>query len=137
MGDISPLAHTLRRFFEVNKDFVIAGYAMEKFFADQHETSGDHLEKMATWSYYFRRILSVNLHHRLAFTIGGRLGLVPAHTRETDAIYALRGLDLLAVLRREDDAWRFVGACYVYGLMDGTSPDIFERLEEVEQVTIV
>ena len=136
MCRMSPFARNLQKFFQVNKEFVIAGNAVESFFAE-HDHSKSYLEHMQIWEDMLGQYIPLHRHHRMAFTTSGRLGLVPADTRKTDAIYALRGLKYLAVLRKHNDAWKFVGQCYVYGLMDGTSPDIVQRLEEAEQVTII
>jgi hypothetical protein len=132
----SPSACILRKFFDMNKDFIIAGQAMETLF-DEPDPGRNNLDRMAFWNFVFSRFQSYHCYHRSTFTRGGRLGLVPADALESDTIYALRGLKYLAVLRKHNDVWKFVGQCFMYGLMDGTSPETNEGLEEVEEIVIL
>jgi hypothetical protein len=56
---------------------------------------------------------------RLFFTYFGRLGLGPAAMREGDRLVVLFGGEMPYILRPEGSQFRFVGECYVYGLMNG------------------
>lgn len=60
------------------------------------------------------------LHRRLFITSEGHLGLGPAGMMSGDVIALLFGGRVPFVLRRVDgEGWRFVGECYVDGVMQG------------------
>lgn len=54
------------------------------------------------------------------------LALVPQCVREGDQIFVLLGGQVLYALRPVGGAYRFLGECYVHGLMDGEVLDILE-----------
>lgn len=71
----------------------------------------------------------------LFFTRKARLGLCPLETKSGDRLVALFGGKTPYILRKVDDderdgkdTWKFVGECYVHGLMDGNH--IQERVDE-------
>ena len=49
----------------------------------------------------------------------GYVGWVPRHAREGDRICAFYGSRYPFVVRACGDSWRLVGACFMYGLMNG------------------
>ncbi|KAL6703702.1 hypothetical protein ACN47E_009396 [Coniothyrium glycines] len=69
-------------------------------------------------------------HERKFFrTADGRMGLCPRHTRVGDVIAVLYGGSVPYVLREvRQERWRFVGECYVDGLMFGEA----ERMQRQE-----
>ncbi|KAL9087043.1 MAG: hypothetical protein Q9165_006871 [Trypethelium subeluteriae] len=57
---------------------------------------------------------------RLAFTQGGFMGIVPAASKTSDTICVLWGGQTLYVIRAvADNQYRFLGECYMHGLMHG------------------
>ncbi len=58
---------------------------------------------------------------RLAVTQCKLLAAVPEHAHPDDLICVLRGCSVPVLLRSnpKSEAWELVGACYMYGLMDG------------------
>ena len=57
---------------------------------------------------------------RLCWTTRGRMGIVPAATMLGDFVCILFGGQVLYVLRSTgQDLYKFVGECYIHGLMDG------------------
>jgi hypothetical protein len=57
------------------------------------------------------------------------MGLVSESAEPNDKIYVLAGGQVLYVLRQEGDCFRFMGECYIHGLMDG------EALEKLKSGT--
>jgi hypothetical protein len=49
----------------------------------------------------------------------GFMGLLPVHAKEGDLLCLLLGGDVLYVLRPKGEEFKFVGDCYIHGLMDG------------------
>ncbi|KAI9664652.1 MAG: hypothetical protein M1821_006098 [Bathelium mastoideum] len=69
---------------------------------------------------------------RLAFTEGGRIGIVPAASKIGDAVSVLWGGQLLYTLRKVDSTvaqYRFIGSCYIHGLMHGEALDLWPGSE--------
>jgi hypothetical protein len=78
----------------------------------------------------FSSILGRMMHRRLFITVFGHLGLGPAGMMSGDVVVLLFGGNVPYVLRPvENERWRFVGECYVHGIMQG------EALAEVDGVT--
>lgn len=57
----------------------------------------------------------------------GHMGLAPLASAVGDELVALFGGKVLYIIRREGDMCRFIGECYVYGLMNG---EVLEGLDE-------
>jgi hypothetical protein len=65
------------------------------------------------------------------------MALVPQSVREGDQVFVLLGGQVLYVLRPVGSAFRFVGECYVHGLMDGEVLDILGTgLAKIRDVVI-
>ncbi|ORY09321.1 heterokaryon incompatibility protein-domain-containing protein, partial [Clohesyomyces aquaticus] len=78
------------------------------------------------------------LHRRLFITSSGHLGLGPANMMSGDTIVVLFGGRMLYVLRSfQDDQWKFIGECYVEGLMHGEALDDDKVKKETEQFDLV
>ncbi|KAK3983887.1 het-6-heterokaryon incompatibility protein, partial [Cladorrhinum sp. PSN332] len=56
---------------------------------------------------------------RVFVTELGYIGLAPIASMLGDEVCVLMGSKVPHVIRRDGDIYRFVGECYVYGIMDG------------------
>ena len=75
---------------------------------------------MTTDHGYNMRLATIGLNGRtLITTQNGFLGLAPDETQLGDTIAILYGCNYPVVLRRFGNSFRFVGECYIDGLMDG------------------
>jgi hypothetical protein len=74
-------------------------------------------------------------HERKFFlSMNGRMGLCPRGTMNGDQIVILYGGSVPYVLRQlKNDAWTFVGECYVDGLMFGEAEEI-RKTDEIPEV---
>jgi hypothetical protein len=67
-------------------------------------------------------------HERFfAITEGSLMGLVPKSSRVGDEIFVLEGGQVFYVLRPFGECFKYVGECYLHGLMDG---EALKRLED-------
>ena len=65
------------------------------------------------------------------------LALVPQCVREGDQVFVLLGGQVLYVLRNLGGTYKFVGECYVHGMMDGEVLDMIKTgLVEISEFTI-
>lgn len=64
-------------------------------------------------------ILQRAICRRLGKTKGDYLALFPEEAQEGDTVVLLKGGKTLYIFREETNGWRFVGDCYVHGVMDG------------------
>jgi hypothetical protein len=86
--------------------------------------TGSVVEKFA------RRVQEVIWMRRLIITERSLLGLAPELTERQDVICILYGCSVPVILRRcddeetGDDYYKFIGECYVHGLMDGEAFEI-------------
>jgi len=58
-------------------------------------------------------------NQKLTITRDGRLGLVPAEFQHGDAIAIFRGCNLPIILRPYQNGYKWIGPCYIDGLMFG------------------
>jgi len=58
-------------------------------------------------------------HRRLATTKAGYLCMAPFDTRPKDIVAILNDCRVPVVLRAEEDHFKFIGTCYVHGIMNG------------------
>jgi Heterokaryon incompatibility protein (HET) len=63
-------------------------------------------------------------------TDDGHLGVGPEFCRETDIVCAILGMKTLAMMRKHENYWEYVGPCFMLGFMDG------EVLQGVEDGTL-
>jgi len=85
---------------------------------------------------------------RLVTTVTGYMGLVPEDTCEEDVIAVLRGCNFPVALRPAGGYYndnlefcryyKYVGECYVHGIMDGETLEAMDRgeLQEVDIILI-
>ena len=64
----------------------------------------------------------------------GYLGWVPRHAWEGDRICAFYGSRYPFVIRPYGDGWRLIGACYMYGLMEGEAIGISEANDKHDEM---
>jgi hypothetical protein len=85
---------------------------------------------------YMNEYLQIQVHNgrRMCRTLDGQLGLAPPGARPGDAVFALLGGDTLYVMRQELEMWRYVGECYIHGMMDGEA--VREMGDDVEVLTV-
>jgi hypothetical protein len=74
--------------------------------------------------------------HRFMEIEHGFIGATPRLSRPGDVIAIFKGLDVPAVLRKQDDHYIFIGACNIPGLMNGEAKELLDsgkaRMEEIE-----
>ena len=68
-------------------------------------------------------IQRVSFQRRFCVTHGGRLGWVPRHAQEGDAIAIIAGIGVPMALRSKMTDYEVLGNCYVHGIMDGEMAD--------------
>lgn len=71
------------------------------------------------WAELMSRMKDVTRYLRLCKTEAGRLGQIPYGTEVGDVVAIFLGSDVPFVLRKHEDTYRLVGACYINGAMDG------------------
>ena len=82
-------------------------------------------------------ILRHTVDRCLARTSKGFIALVPASAQISDQLYLLYGGQVVYCLRKTTDSFKFIGECYVHGVMDGEAVEVFylsksdARLEEI------
>jgi hypothetical protein len=77
-------------------------------------------------------------HRRLITTQTGYLGLAPDEITEHDRIAIFVGCNHPVVLRPHGDGYRYVGECYVDGLMDGEAIQSTDRVGyKIEDILLV
>lgn len=136
------------RFRHTNADYQIFGHYFRDFFRDMREYVRPmmFLGPRTNWDYsdqpdddYYQAVplgpharnmsLSVLalVGRKLATTEKGLLALVPEEAREGDRVAVLYGCNFPVLLRPAGDAFRYVGECYVDGLMDGEAIEAREK----------
>lgn len=102
----------------------------------EERVSGANRVKDLSISDYSLRIAC--LSRCLAKVTGGGMALAPCSAQEGDQVFAIFGGQNLYVLRPEqDDTYRFIGECYVHGLMDGEALDMLNRQHsEVQEIRL-
>jgi hypothetical protein len=95
-----------------------------------HEMTTDHAYNM--------RLATVGLSGRkLITTQNGFLGLAPDETQLGDTIAVLYGCNYPVVLRRSGNGFRYIGECYIDGLMDGEAVAAQMRGEYQEETIVI
>ena len=84
------------------------------------DLTGDHARNMSL------SVLAL-VGRKLATTMNGYLALVPEEASEGDRVAVLHGCNFPVLLRPAGDMFRYVGECYVDGLMDGEAIDAQEK----------
>ena len=97
------------------------GGLVDRRFVDLGRDQLDHAS-LDTSLDSFSTMMRVCHGRRMGYLTDGRVAILPAAAKLTDQIAAFHGGHSLYLLRRlssGDDAYTFVGECYVDGLMDG------------------
>jgi Heterokaryon incompatibility protein (HET) len=80
---------------------------------------------------YYQKMLRASVGRRFCVTEKGFFALVPASVTPGDRVVLLKGGKTPYVVRpKSDDLWRFLGDCYVHGLMRGEAWDPTRDLQE-------
>lgn len=117
-------SYDLDLWYEQNKDFEIYGVKLEDIARDQRELRlGFPPEKASATDETLDQLLTAFdvavRYRRLATTTQGYLCLAPSTSRLGDLIVTLLDCRVPVVLRRERDSFKFIGTCYVHGIMEG------------------
>lgn len=77
-------------------------------------------------------MINATKNRRLGGTASGHIGLFPEHSRAGDGVFVLHGCHVPVVLRRRDDnKFKFVGECYVHGIMGGEAIGPNPRVQDI------
>jgi hypothetical protein len=132
--------------YKYNRDAVFAGRSVRQWaelFTPTHievegEASGTPLDQMPMWKDFSGSWGSANFGRRMVTTEKGRVGMALELSRRGDLVCLLFGCRMPVVLRPEGEYFRFMGECYVHGLMFGEGMEAFERGEyQVEKFELV
>lgn len=116
------------RFFQGNRDFMIAGAKISRFFVP--EPNFAKLDPSVLRNALAARD-KVNLYRRLFTTSKGFVGMGVQGILPSDVICILYGSSMPMVLREVNGEFMVVGECYVHGLMDGEGLEMLQRQEGV------
>ncbi|MCJ1411213.1 hypothetical protein MMC19_005301 [Ptychographa xylographoides] len=146
--DQAAFLRTIVADVKVGGDPVIRGTAMNWSFFDSEESVSDdvlalsddilcdkHLSRLRT----LQSLGSATFGRRFFWTTEGYMGMGPAGAQVGDRVCLFFGGQVLYVVRDlEDQGWyRFVGECYVHGLMDGEAMEGRDVEEETEEFMLV
>jgi hypothetical protein len=143
------------RFRQTNAYFPVFGHFFRDFFPsmrrylDRPVSKDQYPKALVDECNHFPHELTANhgLNMSLAvIVLGGRklittntgfLGLAPEETLRGDFIAVLYGCNFPVVLRRSDNAFKYIGECYIDGLMDGEAIEAQTRGDYKEtEITI-
>lgn len=98
------------------------GAPVEEWKHFPHELTDKHAfnMKIATLALNGRRLITT----KTCF-----LGLAPEETQNGDVVAVLYGCNFPVVLRRSGSAFKYIGECYIDGLMDGEAIEAQKRGE--------
>lgn len=149
------------RFRQTNAHFSIFGFPLSEFFAKLSGSSAENIARLfvpednsqrsiehtyegghTDYSSSLRELLTllvVGLHgRRMMITRTGFLGLVPEETKVGDTVAILLGCGYPVILRPCGDGYKYVGECYIDGLMNGEAIEAANRGEyEVKNISIL
>lgn len=129
--NIKPDAEFAKRYFKPWSQLLLAddGEAtskiwMHEWYEEHSRFSGDKaVTTFAKW------VEDVSLGRKMFRTKEGYIGTAPVTIQDGDLICVLKGGQTPYALREEKEGYRFIGACYVHGVMDGEAMGM--GLEEV------
>ncbi|KIW87020.1 uncharacterized protein Z519_12317 [Cladophialophora bantiana CBS 173.52] len=109
-----------------NHDEDFAAYITETGHELKHLSSREHdalvLRAITGNALRYEGAVAMISTGRRFFTTGeGFMGLCPSGAKENDLVCVFFGGPLLYIIRPEENLFRFVGACYVHGRMDGSA----------------
>jgi hypothetical protein len=130
--------------YKYNRDAVFAGRSVrqwaERYNSHQIEIEGGvvPLDQMPMWKDFSGSWGPANFGRRMVTTQKGYVGMTLELSRRGDLVCLLFGCRMPVVLRPEGDYFRFMGECYVHGLMFGEGVKALERGEyEVEKFELI
>jgi hypothetical protein len=99
------------------------------YIPDQIEIEGGDLplDQKLLWKDFFGNWGPANFGRRMITTQKGYIGIALELSRPRDLVCLLCGCRMPVVLRPEGGHFRFMGECYVHGLMFGEGTNVFER----------
>jgi hypothetical protein len=121
--------------YKYNRDALFAGRSVrswaERYNPDQIEVEGQEvpLDQMPMWKDFSGSWGPANFGRRMITTEKGYVGMALELSRRGDLVCLLFGCRMPVVLRPEGDYFRFMGECYVHGLMFGEGIAEFQRGE--------
>jgi hypothetical protein len=121
-GPSSNLSHKL--WYEQNKGFEVYGVKLETIAKQERELSPnfDTEDPSAVEEIFGQLARAFDVatrYRRLATTTAGYLCLAPSTSRPGDSIAILLDCHVPVILRQENDHLKFIGTCYVHGIMQG------------------
>lgn len=99
---------------------------------EDREHTGDWKEmreKAKVEQDYLATLKKATIQRRFIVTKGTLMGLAPFHAQEGDLICILQHGKVLYVLRPRGEYFRFIGECYIHGMMDGEAISVFRTGE--------
>jgi hypothetical protein len=138
-------------FVETNAHLPIFGLPLRDLFTPDTYSSKDHLDLTVGPNGYPKPISSDDCYHdnlqlfavgmkgrKLITTHTGWLGLAPEEAEIGDTIAILFGCNYPVTLRPYGGSFKYIGECYIDGLMDGEAIDASSREGyEEEMITLV
>ncbi|KAH8890228.1 HET-domain-containing protein [Thozetella sp. PMI_491] len=119
--NIKPNAEVAERFFKPWSQLLFADDGEFMSQSWMHEWSKEHSgfsgDKAVTT--FAKWVEDVSLGRKMFRTEKGYIGTAPVTIQDGDLICVLKGGQTPYALRREEEGYRFIGACYVHGVMDG------------------
>jgi hypothetical protein len=118
--------------YKQNKDFQIYGVTLEEITKEKRELRTDISSREAlttdkTPETRLEQLMAAFdaavTYRRLATTESGYICLAPSTSRPGDSIVILFDCHVPVVLRREGGHFKFIGTCYVHGIMQGEAMD--------------
>lgn len=121
--------------YKYNRDALFAGRSVrawaERYNPGNIEVEGQEvpLDQMPMWKDFSGSWGPANFGRRMVTTEKGYIGMALELSRRGDLVCVLFGCRMPVVLRPEGDYFRFMGECYIHGLMFGEGIEDFQRGE--------
>lgn len=130
--------------YKYNRDALFAGRSVRSWAAQYNpdkieiEGRGIPLDQMPMWKDFAGSWGPANFGRRMVTTQKGYVGMALELSRRGDLVCLLFGCRMPVILRPEGDYFRFMGECYIHGLMFGEGMEAFERDEyELEKFELI
>lgn len=121
-GSISGQTYTRRQMLPKGR----GGLDEEKLRSRKPRSAGNTFRQVRT------AMINATKNRRLGGTSSGYIGLFPEHSQPGDGVYVLHGCHVPVVLRpRGDNKFKFVGECYVHGIMGGEAIGPNPHLQDI------
>jgi len=129
--------------YHANKGLLLRGRTLEQLCHDSIGSIGSiSWEPSAFEESFASRLVDttspIAMQRRLLVTEGGSVGMAPPGAEKGDIACVLLGCSVPVVLRKSNDgsgeAYKFIGECYIHGIMSG---EIMEQERELREFTLV